>query len=141
VRVQAVSALIVTPDGVPLAHEVLLGNTSDTTTLTDLLAKIEAQDDKADRLWIMERGIPSEEALAQMRAAEQQPVHYLVGTPKGRLSKLEKAFLAKPWAQVREQVDVKLLEQDREVAHHAGWAAIARFPWLPGVDSNHGPSD
>jgi hypothetical protein len=112
--VQVVIALIVTPAGFPLAYEVLPGNTSDKTTLTDFLAKIEAQYGKADRVWIMDRGIPTEESLALMRAAEQ-PVHYLVGTPKGRLTKLEKAFLAKPWAQVRERVDVKLLEQDGEV--------------------------
>jgi transposase len=62
----------------------------------------------------MDRGLPTEEMLAQMRAAET-PVRYLVGTPKGRLSKLEKAFLTKPWKQVREQVQVKLLEQDDEL--------------------------
>ncbi len=60
----------------------------------------------------MDRGIPTEEVLAQMRAAEP-PVSYLVGTPKGRLSKLEKALLDKPWQAVREGVDVKLLTQDR----------------------------
>ena len=97
-----------------LAYEVLPGNTSDKTTLTDFLAKIEAQYGKADRVWIMDRGIPTEASLATMRAANT-PVHYLVGTPKGRLSKLEKAFLTKPWAQVRESVDVKLLEQEGEI--------------------------
>lgn len=112
--VQVVIALIVTPEGFPLAYEVLPGNTSDKTTLSDFLAKIEAQYGRADRVWIMDRGIPTEASLAQMRASAQ-PVHYLVGTPKGRLSKLEKAFLSKPWAQVREQVDVKLLDKDGEV--------------------------
>lgn len=96
-----------------MAHEVLPGNTSDKTTLTDFPAKIEAQYGRADRVWIMDRGIPTEESLAQMRASEQ-PVHYLVGTSKGRLSKLEEALLSKPWAQVREQVDVKLLDKDGE---------------------------
>jgi hypothetical protein len=112
--VQVVIALIVTPDGFPLAYEVLPGNTSDKTTLEDFLAKIEAQYGEADRVWIMDRGIPTEASLAVMRAANA-PVHYLVGTPKGRLSKLEKAFLTKPWAQVRESVEVKLLEQDEEI--------------------------
>lgn len=112
--VQVVIALIVTPDGFPLAYEVLAGNTSDKSTLTDFLAQIEAHYGRADRVWIMDRGIPTEDALAQMRAAAQ-PVHYLVGTPKGRLSKLEQAFLTQPWAQVRERVDVKLLERDDEV--------------------------
>lgn len=112
--VQVVIALIVTPDGFPLAYEVLPGNTSDKTTLEDFLAKIEAQYGKAERVWIMDRGIPTEDSLAVMRAADV-PVRYLVGTPKGRLSKLEKAFLTKPWTQVRESVEVKLLEQDGEI--------------------------
>ncbi len=111
---QVVIALIVTPDGFPLAYEVLPGNTSDNTTLEDFLAKIQAQYGKADRVWVMDRGIPTEATLASMRKADV-PVHYLVGTPKGRLSKLEKAFLTKPRAQVRESVDVKLLEQEGEI--------------------------
>jgi hypothetical protein len=112
--VEVVIALIVTPDGLPLAYEVLPGNTLDKQTLTDFLAKIEAQYGKADRVWVMDRGIPTEETLAQMRAADP-PVHYLVGTPKGRLTKLEKSFLTKPWTAVREQVTVKLLNRDGEL--------------------------
>ncbi len=112
--VQVVIALIVTPDGFPLAYEVLAGHTLDKQTLTDALAKIEAQYGKADRIWVMDRGIPTAATLALMRAADP-PVHYLVGTPKGRLTKLEKSFLAKPWAEVRDQVTVKLLDQDGEL--------------------------
>jgi transposase len=111
--VQVVIALIVTPDGFPLAYEVLPGNTADSTTLPAFLRKIEAQYGTAERIWVMDRGIPTEEVLAQMRAAEP-PVSYLVGTPKGRLSKLEKALLDKPWQAVREGVDVKLLAQEQE---------------------------
>src|SRR5271168_5210220 len=62
----------------------------------------------------MDRGIPTEAVLAEMRAAET-PTHYLVGTPRGRLSRLEQDFLAKPWAQVRDEVQVKLVEQDGEL--------------------------
>jgi hypothetical protein len=62
----------------------------------------------------MDRGIPTEQTLEQMRLAES-PIHYLVGTPKGRLSQLEKSFLSKPWEQVRNQIDVKLLECEGEV--------------------------
>jgi hypothetical protein len=112
--VQVVIALIVTPEGFPLAYEVLAGNTADNTTLPSFLDRIAAQYGKAERIWVMDRGIPTEEVLAQMRGAET-PVRYLVGTPKGRLSKLEKAFLAKPWEQVREQVQVKLLDQGEEL--------------------------
>jgi hypothetical protein len=106
--VQVVIALIVTPDGFPLGYEVLPGNTADCTTLRDMLRKIEAQYGKANRIWVMARGIPSEEVLAEMRAADP-PVSYLVGTPKGRLSKLEKGLVTLPWQAVREGVDVKLL--------------------------------
>jgi Transposase DDE domain len=112
--VQVVIALIVTPDGFPLGYEVLPGNTADSTTLRDMLRKIEAQYGKANRVWVMDRGIPSEEVLAEMRAASP-PVSYLVGTPKGRLSKLEKHLVTLPWQAVREGVDVKLLPQDQEL--------------------------
>jgi len=112
--VQVVIALVVTPQGLPLAYEVLPGNTADKTTLRDGLARIQAQYGSARRVWVMDRGIPTEEVLEEMRNAEP-PVHYLVGTPKGRLSRLEKALLLKPWQQVRPGVDVKLLPQDNEL--------------------------
>src|ERR1700716_1611945 len=112
--VQVVIALIVTPEGYPLAYEMLPGNTSDKTTLRGMLRKIEAQYGKANRIWVMDRGIPTEEVLAEMRQADP-PISYLVGTPKGRLSKLEKALLALPWQAVREGVEVKLLPQEREL--------------------------
>jgi hypothetical protein len=112
--VQVVIALIVTPEGFPLGYEVLPGNTSDKTTLRDMLQKIDAQYGKANRVWVMDRGIPTEEVLAEMRAADP-PVSYLVGTPKGRLSKLQKHLVTLPWQAVREGVDVKLLPQDQEL--------------------------
>jgi transposase len=112
--VQVVIALIVTPEGFPLAYEVLPGNTADCTTLRAFLRKIEAQYGKADRIWVMDRGIPTEEVLAEMRQADP-PICYLVGTPKGRLSKLEKALLVLPWQAVREGVEVKLLPQEQEL--------------------------
>ncbi|HKD77959.1 MAG TPA: IS1634 family transposase, partial [Ktedonobacterales bacterium] len=112
--VQVVIALIMTPDGFPLGYEVLPGNTADCTTLRDALQRIEAQYGKAQRIWIMDRGVPTEEVLAQMRASDP-PVSYLVGTPKGRLSKLEKALLERPWQDVRQGVEVKLLPQDQEM--------------------------
>jgi transposase len=111
---QVVIALIVTPDGFPLAYEVLPGNTADCATLRDALRRIEAQYGKADRIWIMDRGIPTEEVLAEMRQADP-PVSYLVGTPKGRLSKLEKALIGRPWQTVREGVEVKILPQEQEL--------------------------
>ena len=62
----------------------------------------------------MGRGVPSEAVLAEMRAADP-PVQYLVGTPKGRLTRLEKALLDKPWQDARPGVQVKLLPQDGEL--------------------------
>jgi len=112
--VQVVIALIVTPEGFPLAYEVLPGNTADKTTLRAFLQKIESQYGKAQRIWIMDRGIPTEEVLAEMRQADP-PVFYLVGTPKGRLAKLEQALLGLPWHAVREGVEVKLLPQDQDL--------------------------
>ncbi len=112
--VQVVIALIVTPQGFPLTYEVLRGNTADKTTLKEFLQKIEKQYGKARRIWVMDRGIPTEENLAEMRASDP-PVQYLVGTPKGRLTKLEKALVEKPWQQARPGVTVKLLPQEGEL--------------------------
>jgi transposase len=112
--VQVVIALIVTPEGFPLAYEVMPGNTSDKTTLSDTLKKIEAQYGKSERIWVMDRGIPTEETLAEMRNSGMS-MSYLVGTPKGRLTKLEQEFIGKPWTQAKESVQVKLLEKQDEV--------------------------
>jgi hypothetical protein len=111
---QVVIALVVTPDGLPLAYEVLPGNTADCTTLRMFLARIERQYGRARRVWVMDRGIPTEAVLAEMRGSDP-PVQYLVGTPKGRLSRLEKQLLAKPWQEARAGVSVKLLAEDDEL--------------------------
>lgn len=111
---QVVIALVVTPDGLPLAYEVMAGNTSDKTTLRSFLGKIEAQYGKARRVWVMDRGIPTEAVLAEMRERDP-PVHYLVGTPKGRLTRLEKHLIDKPWQEARKGVQVKLLAEDGEL--------------------------
>jgi Transposase DDE domain len=111
--VQVVIALVVTPDGFPLAYEVMDGNTSDKTTLKAFLSKIETQYGRAKRTWVMDRGIPTEDVLAEMRNAPT-PIRYLVGTPRGRLTKLEKALAGKPWQDVRDSVRVKLVEDGDE---------------------------
>lgn len=112
--VQVVIALIVTPEGFPLAYEVLAGNTSDKTTLREFLKRIETQYGKAERIWVMDRGIPTEEVLREMRQSDP-PVDYLVGTPKGRLNQLEQKLLALPFTTVRPGVEVKLLAQEQEL--------------------------
>jgi hypothetical protein len=112
--VQIIIALVVTPEGLPLAYEVLPGNTADKTTLQGFLERIERQYGKARRVWLMDRGVPTEEVLAEMRAADP-PMHYLVGTPKGRLTRLEKHLIAQPWQEARPGVQVKLLAQEGEL--------------------------
>ena len=115
---QVVIALVVTTDGLPLAYEVLPGNTADCTTLRMFLARIERQYGRARRVWVMDRGIPTEAVLAEMRGSDP-PVQYLVGTPKGRLSRLEKQLLTKPWQKARAGVQVKLLAEDDELYVYA----------------------
>jgi len=112
--VQVVIGLIITPEGFPLGYEVLPGNTSDKTTLRQFLRKIEEQYGKADRVWLMDRGVPTEEVLTEMRTSVP-PIYYLVGTPKGRLSKLEADLLERPWQSVRPGVEVKVLPQENEL--------------------------
>ena len=107
--VQVVLALVITPEGFPLAYEMLPGNTADSTTLPAFLAQIEARYGQARRIWLMDRGIPTEAHLAELRARGAQ---YLVGTPKGRLTKLEQQLLAVPWQAAR--------------PHRAGKAAAPR---------------
>ena len=111
---QLVIALVVTPEGLPLAYEVLPGNTADSKTLRMFLGRIEKQYGKARRVWVMDRGVPTEAVLAEMRASDP-PVQYLVGTPKGRLNRLEKHLIGKPWQKARAGVEVKLLAQDDEL--------------------------
>ena len=111
---QVVIALVVTPQGFPLAYEVMAGNTSDRNSLRGFLDKIEAMYGKARRVWMMDRGIPSEELLAEMRAPERE-MFYLVGTPRGKIRKYEKKWLALPWSKVRESVEVKLFADGGEM--------------------------
>jgi transposase len=111
---QVIVALVITPEGFPLAYEVMDGNTSDKTTLRGFLAKIEELYGKARRVWLMDRGIPTEAVLQEMRETERQ-MFYLVGTPKARVSKYEKQWLELPWQKVRDSVEVKLFSQDGEL--------------------------
>jgi hypothetical protein len=111
---QVVIALVVTPEGFPLAYEVMEGNTSDRTTLRGFLAKIETQYGRARRVWLMDRGIPTEEVLTEMRAPERE-VFYLVGTPRGKIQQYEKKWLELPWQKVRESVEVKLFAEEGEL--------------------------
>jgi transposase len=111
---QLVIALVVTTDGLPLAYEVMKGNTSDRTTLPGFLKKIEDTYGKARRVWVMDRGVPSEAILKDMRDPERE-TFYLVGTPKSKINQHEKKWLELPWQKVRDSVEVKLYEHEGEL--------------------------
>jgi transposase len=112
--VQVIVALVVTPEGLPLAYEMFPGNTADKTTLRDMLQLIQKRYGSAERIWVMDRGIPTAAVLGELRQTDPK-VSYLVGTPKGRLTKLEKQLAQKPWQEVRPQLRVKLLPQEGEL--------------------------
>jgi hypothetical protein len=119
--VQVIVALVVTPEGLPLAYEMFPGNTADKTTLREMLQLIRTRYGQAERIWVMDRGIPTEAVLSELRQSDAK-VRYLVGTPKGRLTRLEADLAARPWKQVRPQLRVKLLPREGELyvlAHSA----------------------
>jgi hypothetical protein len=111
---QVVIALVVTPEGFPLAYEVMPGNTSDKTTLQEFLEKIEKQYGKAQRVWVMDRGIPTEAVLAQMRAADP-PICYLVGTPRARVRQTRSQWEGLAWQKIKDTVEVKLFRDGAEL--------------------------
>ena len=88
-----VVALVLTPEGFPVAYEVYPGNTRDTATLEEFLDRIEKQYGKFQRAWLMDRGIPTENTLEKMRS---RGIDYLVGTPKGHLTRVEKQLPEQP---------------------------------------------
>ena len=111
---QVVIALIVTPAGLPLAYEVMAGNTSEKTTLRGFLDRIESLYGKARRVWLMDRGIPTEALLREIRTSRQE-TFYLVGTSRAKIREYEKQWLELPWRKVRESVEVKLFAREGEL--------------------------
>src|SRR6266446_125184 len=111
---QVVIALVITPDGFPLAYEVMDGNTSDRTTLRGFLDQIENTYGQAKRLWVMDRGIPSEAILAEMRNPAR-PVSYLVGAGKRKITHDEKQWLHLPSHKGRASLQVTLIHQDGDL--------------------------
>jgi hypothetical protein len=129
---QVVIAVVLTPEGFPLADAIMPGNTSDQTTLKLFLEKIQAQDGKAHRIWIMDRGSPTEETLKEMRQSDP-PVSYLVGPPRARWEQFKDELEKLPWQKLRDSVEVKRLSHGREVyvlaksqGRHAKEMAIRR---------------
>jgi transposase len=111
---QVVIALVITPEGFPLAYEVMEGNTSDRTTLRGFLERIENSYGKARRVWVMDRGIPTEAVLEEMRQPGRE-MFYLVGTPRSKIQQYEKKWLELPWKTVRDSVEVKLFADGGEL--------------------------
>ena len=111
---QVVLALVVTPEGFPVGYEIMKGNTLDKETLPGFIERIEGLYGKAQRVWLMDRGIPTEEQLAAIRAGGSQ-VKYLVGTPRGRIKKTRDKWEDAPWTTVRDSVQVKLFQENEEL--------------------------
>jgi len=104
---QVVIALIVNPDGFPLSYETFDGNRTDVTTLEAMLRMVERKYGKAERVWVFDRGLVSEQNLAALRRRQGR---YLVGTPRVQLKQFEQSLLEQSgWEQVRPQVQVKLV--------------------------------
>ena len=102
---QVCIALVVSKEGFPLGYEVFNGNRADVTTVEDIVEKIEDQYGSAGRVWVMDRGMVSEENLEFLREGER---HYIVGTPKSQLKRYEQELLKADWHEVREGLEVKL---------------------------------
>jgi len=103
---QVCIGLVVTTDGMPLGYEVFDGNTNDSTTVQRMVERIEAKYGRANRVWVMDRGMVSEANLAFIR---QRGGSYIVGTPKAMLRQFERHLTAKDWQEVQAGVEVKLV--------------------------------
>ena len=104
---QVCIGLVVSPEGLPLAYEVFAGNRVDVTTVEEIVAVMEEKYGQAKRIWVMDRGMVSQENIEFLRGRNAQ---YIVGTPKAQLRQFESALLEdQDWKQVRPEVEVKLL--------------------------------
>lgn len=108
---QVVLALVVTPDGFPLYHEVFAGNTNDATAFPTIVETMEKRCGPARRVWVVDRGIASQANIAYLKERKQS---YLVGTPRSQLSQFEAELCTKDWQRVREAVEVKTLRRGGE---------------------------
>ena len=102
---QVCIGLVTTREGLPLAFEIFDGNRVDVTTTKEMVQIMEAKYGKANRVWVMDRGMVSEDNLEFMRGIDAR---YLVGTPKAMLKKFEQQLLEQSWEEVQPGVDIKL---------------------------------
>jgi len=104
--VQVNIALVVTREGMPLGYEIFPGNTTDVTTVQKIVAGIEARFGKANRVWVMDRGMASQENLAWLNETGRR---YLIGAPKAELKRWAKQIEeSADWRRIRDDVEVKL---------------------------------
>jgi transposase len=103
---QVCIGLVVTDDGIPLGYEVFDGNTNDSTTVQTIVQAMEAKYGRAQRVWVMDRGMVSEKNLAFLR---ERGGSYIVGTPKAMLRQFEPHLTQKPWQEVQPGVEVRLV--------------------------------
>jgi len=103
---QVCIGLVVTDDGMPLGYEVFDGNTHDSKTVEDIVRAMESKYGRANRIWVMDRGMVSENNL---RFVRQRGGSYIVGTPKAVLRQFERYLIDKDWHEVQEGVEVKLV--------------------------------
>lgn len=104
---QVCIGLVVTPEGLPIGYEVFAGNRADVTTVEDIVTAMEEKYGQAERVWVMDRGMVSEENLEFLRARQ---AYYLVGTPKTQLRRYEQALVEKEnWQEVEPGIEVKIL--------------------------------
>jgi transposase len=108
---QVVLALVVTPDGFPLYHEVFAGNTNDATAFPTIVATMEKRFGSARRVWVVDRGIASQANIAYLKERKQS---YLVGTPRSQLTEFEAELCTKDWQSVREAVEIKTVHREGE---------------------------
>lgn len=106
---QVILAMVVTPDGFPLYHEVFKGNTNDATSLPTILAVIERQFGQARRVWVLDRGLATKKNIDHLRERKQS---YLVGTPRSRLQEFEAELCTRDWSAVRTHVEIKLVQRE-----------------------------
>lgn len=97
-------ALVVSREGIPLGYQLFAGNRNDVTTLEEIVERIERLYGKANRIWVMDRGMISEENVRYLKDAGRR---YIVGTPKGMLKRFERELLAQDWHQVHAGLEVR----------------------------------
>jgi len=101
---QVCIALVVSREGLPLGYEVFNGNRHDVTTVEDMVTKIESQYGRSGRIWVMDRGMLSEDNLEFLQSQKRR---YIIGTPKSQLKHFEQELLSADWEKIREGLEVK----------------------------------